>query len=121
MLLLTKKEVINLPLTLAQRLVKLRKEHDMTQQEVADKIGVGQSLIWRWESGEIKRLRQDKVQKLANLYGVSEAYIATGIDIGNLPEEVEEWIHRPENREKVISFYKKCKLEEAERKLNNIK
>lgn len=93
----------------------------MTQQEVADKIGVGQSLIWRWESGEIKRLRQDKVQKLANLYGVSEAYISTGIDIGNLPGEVEEWIHRPENREKVIGFYKKCKLEEAARQLNNIK
>ena len=110
-----------MPLSLAQRLTKLRKDHDMTQTELAKKMGVGQSLIWRWESGEIKRLRPDKVAKLAEIYGVSEEYIATGIDIGNLPTEVEEWLHKPENREMVIDFYKRCKLLETKEKLDNIK
>lgn len=110
-----------MPLSLAQRLTKLRKGHDMTQTELAKKMGVGQSLIWRWESGDIKRLRPDKVAKLAEIYGVSEEYIATGIEVGNLPPEVEEWLHKPENREKVINFYKQCKLLETKEKLDDIK
>ena len=57
MLLLTKKEVINLPLTLAQRLVKLRKEHDMTQQEVAESLGISQVKVSREEKKILEKLR----------------------------------------------------------------
>ena len=38
----------------AKRLIKLRKERKLTQTELANFIGVGQSLIARWESGEGK-------------------------------------------------------------------
>ena len=113
--------MINLPLSLGKRLKLLRDEHGLTQTEVAKALGVGQSLVWRWESGKIKRLRPDKVTKLAQLYGVSEEYIATGISLGDLPYEVERWLHLPENRQMVINFYKAHILEVTQEKLDKLK
>lgn len=110
-----------MPLPLGKRLKLLREEHDMTQTEVAKALGVGQSLVWRWEAGKVKRLRPETVTKLAQLYGVSEEYIATGINIGDLPLEVETWLHLPENREKVLNFYKANILQEAKEELDKIK
>lgn len=108
-------------LSLGQRLKKLRLDKGLTQQELGKLIGVAQSLIWRWESGKIKRLTDENVEKLAKLYGVSEAYITTGINVGDLPPEVEEWLHNPLNREKVLDFYRTAKLEEVEGNLNKLK
>lgn len=49
-------------------LLKLRKASGMTQDEVAERIGVVQSAVAMWESG-MQKPRADKLPILAKLYG----------------------------------------------------
>ena len=50
-------------------IVNLRKIHDLTQEELAEKIGVTRQAIAKWESGEtVPDL--DKCRMLAEVFGV---------------------------------------------------
>ena len=42
-----------------------RAELQLTQKEVADFVGVSEATLSRWESGNIKNMRRDKIAKLA--------------------------------------------------------
>ena len=52
-----------------------RIELDMTMKELADKVGVSEGTISRWESGEIANMRRDKIQALANALHLSPGVI----------------------------------------------
>ena len=51
-------------MTLGDRIHYLRTEKGYTLQELGDKVGVGASTVRKWETGYIKTLRTDKMQKL---------------------------------------------------------
>ena len=51
------------------RLEKLRKELKLSQAEVADRVGVPQQTVWKWENGE-QRIRLDDAAALAEALGV---------------------------------------------------
>lgn len=110
-----------MPLSLAQRLRKLRIEHNLTQAEVGEYVGVAQPVVWRWENEKVKRITDENAEKLSKLYGVSKAYIVSGVNVGDLPQEVEEWLHNPLNRKKVLEFYRNYKMEEQKEKLSKLK
>ena len=74
------------------RLKELRKEKKLTQEELAQEIGVSKITILRWENGE-RQIKPDKTQKLADLFGVS---------IGNLLG------YEPESKQ--ASNYQKIKI-----------
>ena len=42
-----------------------RGDMELTMKELADKVGVSEATISRWESGEIKNMRRDAVANLA--------------------------------------------------------
>lgn len=48
-----------------------RKEKGYSQKELADKVGVSEATISRWESGEIKNMKRKNVGMLADALGVS--------------------------------------------------
>ena len=48
-----------------------RTELDLTMKELADKVGVAEGTISRWESGEIKNMRRDKIKALAKALQIS--------------------------------------------------
>ena len=50
-------------------LIKLRKEHKLTQMELAERIGYSDKAISRWETGEVNP-DIETLDKLADLYGV---------------------------------------------------
>lgn len=56
-----------------------RLENDMTMKELADKVGVSEGTISRWESGDIANMKRDKIVALANALGISPLLIM-GID-----------------------------------------
>lgn len=60
---------------LSDKIKKLRKEKDMTLEQVACIVGVSASTIMRYESGNIKNLRRDKIKKLADALGTTPAYL----------------------------------------------
>ena len=50
-----------------------RKELGLTLLQIADAVGVTEATVQRWESGNIKTLRHDKITKLADVLQVSPA------------------------------------------------
>lgn len=53
-----------------ERLKTLRKQANLTQKQIADKMGISQPAYGDWERG-VKRPTQDKLVKLAKLFNVS--------------------------------------------------
>jgi transcriptional regulator with XRE-family HTH domain len=48
-----------------------RIELNMTMKEVADKVGVSEGTVSRWESGDIANMRRDKIMALAKVLDLS--------------------------------------------------
>lgn len=66
------KEVVTL--TMGEKLLKLRKARQWSQEELADKIGVTRQAVSRWESGSAKP-DAEKIIALCDLFGVSADYL----------------------------------------------
>lgn len=67
------------------KIKQLRLENNLTQIQLAEKVGVSKGTISKWESGDIENMRRDKIAKLA------EALNATPSDIfGWAPEGEKE-------------------------------
>ena len=67
--------VVNAAMGLSNILRKRRKELGLTLAEIADKMGVSEATVQRWESGNIKNMRQERISKLAELLHVTPAYL----------------------------------------------
>ena len=62
-------------MTMGERIYQLRTEHNMSMSELAKRLGVGKSAIFKYEKGEVENLPKATIEKLAVLFGVSPAYI----------------------------------------------
>ena len=60
----------------ANEVIRLRrKELGLTMREVANKVGVSEATVSRWESGDIRNMRRDKIAALARALDVSPAVL----------------------------------------------
>lgn len=57
-----------------KNLRRLIRTLDLTQQEVADVVGVSNQLVSKWLSGEVKAPRTDKLVLLAEKYGIRQPF-----------------------------------------------
>ena len=60
---------------ISEKLKIRRKELDLTMLEVAQKTGVSEATVSRWESGDIANMRRDKIVLLARALQVSPSFI----------------------------------------------
>lgn len=67
-------------MTFSKRLKELRKEKELTQKELAEKLGVGRTTISEYESGKIVP-RQDGLVKLAEILDVTVDYLTGNHEI----------------------------------------
>jgi len=67
-----------------------RKELGLTLAQIADAMNVTEATVQRWESGNIKNIRYDKIGKLAEVLKVSPALLMGWNDAGNpgLPDNI---------------------------------
>lgn len=72
----------------SERLAQLRKEHNMTQQELAEKLGVSRGTIGMYEIGQ-RDPDTETLAKIAEIFGVSTDYLLGRTDLPNvhIPEE----------------------------------
>ena len=56
-------------------LKKRRSDIGKTMEDIALEVGVSKATVQRWESGEIKNVRRDKIQPLANALHTTPAYL----------------------------------------------
>ena len=64
-----------------------REELKLTQRQIALNVGVTESAVSRWESGEIGSMRRDRIAKLAEMLKISPLVIMGA----------EEYINKPLN------------------------
>lgn len=89
-----------------ERIRKLRKALDMTQQAFADKLGVKRNTVGQWECG-INSITDQIVLSICREFNVSEEWLRHGTGEMFLPEETDEF----------DALSKKYGLSEAERLL----
>lgn len=66
-----------------------RRELGLTLAQIADQMGVAEATVQRWESGNIKSIRYEKIGKLAEVLQVNPAsFMNWGGAIDNLPSNV---------------------------------
>lgn len=65
---------MSLVITCAQKLLEARYKADLCQYHVAQKSGLSQPLICRYESGRVAQ-KIDKLEALAKVYGVSVSWL----------------------------------------------
>ena len=56
------------------RIKELRKEKKLTQQDVADAMGISRRGFQKWENGD-SQLKPEKAKQLADFFGVSVGYL----------------------------------------------
>lgn len=77
---------------LNEKIKHLREKGNMTLEELAQKVGVSASTILRYETGNIKNLRRDKIKNLADALNTTPAYL-----MGWEDEEKENEIYKYKN------------------------
>lgn len=60
-------------MNLSSVLKKRRKELNLTLLDIAKKVGVSEATVQRWESGNIKNIRHEKIAKLAEVLNITPA------------------------------------------------
>lgn len=60
---------------MGQRIRDRRIALELTLDELGKKVGVGASTVRKWETGYIKDMRSDKIQKVADALDVTPAYL----------------------------------------------
>ena len=58
-----------------ERLRKLREEKELSQVDAANKIGVSKQTLYKYEKDIITNIPSDVIEKMADIYGTSPAYI----------------------------------------------
>lgn len=78
-------------MSLSDRLLELRKKKNLSQEDVADILGVSRQTISKWETG-LSTPEFDKIEPLAKLFEVSVDELVTGIKIEKENEKEKEEI-----------------------------
>ena len=60
---------------MAQRIKTLRKENNLTLEQVANIVGVGKSTVRKWETGMIANMKRDKISALAKALNTTPAFL----------------------------------------------
>lgn len=96
----------------AKKLTSLRRHHSLSQEALAEKIGVSRQAISRWERGEASP-DTDNVLSIAKLYGISVDDI-----LGDKTAEavISEIKNKKEDTVKVSEICEEAKIKEPEEK-----
>jgi len=52
-------------MNISDKIRKLRRDRNLTQDQLASKIGVSLQTIFRWEDGKVKKISIDDLEKIA--------------------------------------------------------
>ena len=61
-------------MSFTEKMIELRKQNGLSQQDLADRLGVSRQAISRWETGAVQPLA-DSVKSLAQVFQVSTDYL----------------------------------------------
>lgn len=62
-------------MTMAQRIRDCRKTFKLTQKELAEKLGVKEAAVSKWESGVVENIPRTTIKAMAELFCVNPCYL----------------------------------------------
>lgn len=65
-------------MTISELIVSRRKELGLTLEDIGKAVGVGKSTVRKWETGEIKEMRRDKIASLAAVLQIPAQWLIDG-------------------------------------------
>lgn len=77
-------------MTTGERIKMLRKEHNLTQEELGLKIGVQKAAIQKYEKGTVKNIKRDSLIQLAKVLDTTPEYLLGWDDMPENAEVVDE-------------------------------
>lgn len=69
-------------MTIGERIKQLRLERNLTQQELADRLGTSKQAIYKYENGVVTNIPLDRLEQLANILSTTTSYL-TGWEENN--------------------------------------
>ena len=90
----------------SDKLTVLRKQHGMSQQNLADKMGVSRSAIGMYQTGK-REPDFATLEQFANVFNVDMNTLMTGISTGN--DEMNELLDAMRSREDMRMLFKLAK------------
>lgn len=78
----------------AERIKQLRKEANLTQEELANQLGLKKVSIQKYENGGVTNIKSQTLEKLGEIFNVSPAYIMgwdrfDNIDTASIKEDLQ--------------------------------
>lgn len=86
-------------MTIGERIKSLRLQSGLTQEELGNNIGAIKQTVNKYENGTITNIPTDKIEALAKVFGVTEAFI-----MGWEKEDDEDI---PKEYESILEYFKK--------------
>lgn len=62
-------------MNIGERIKELRKEHHMTGETLASRIGTSKASLYRWESGDAGKMPVDMLTKMAEVLDTTPGYL----------------------------------------------
>lgn len=62
-------------MTLDKRIKELRLKANLTQEELAERIGVKKQTIYKYETGIVTNIPSDRIEQISKVFGVTPDYI----------------------------------------------
>ena len=101
---------------MSTRIKELRLAQDMTLLEVANRLGVSESTVQRYESGAIANLKYDTIIDLANLFGVDPCYLMGWTS----PLHEKDFSEISDEEMRLLSFYRSLNVVGKKRALQDL-
>ena len=60
-------------MTIGEIIYTKRKALDLTLEDIGKAVGVSKATVSRWESGDIRHMRRDKIEALSGILGLDPA------------------------------------------------
>lgn len=61
--------------TMGKRICQMRKSHNMTMEELGQKLGVGRSAVNKWEKGYVKNIPRATIERMAQVLECSASWL----------------------------------------------
>ena len=73
-----------------EKIKELRETFEMTQEQLANKLGTTKQTIFKYENGIVTNIPSDKIEKMANIFRVTPSYILDWPDkaVENKPNRI---------------------------------
>lgn len=73
-------------MTIGERIKLHREKANLTQDELAKQLNTTKQTIYKYENNVVTNIPSDKIEKMAELFGVNPGYLMGWSDIPNSPE-----------------------------------